>query len=155
MSVLSSQLPAITLFNALSNWRPDILTIYCMPGIFSFPHADYQNSLCFSLYLFSYWLTALLKNLEDSVLEPLLLIFKQSIREWKVPTEWKMATVTPIYKKGTKCGPRNYKPVSLTSVPCKILESLIREKLTNHLIKNNLLRDSNMDSCQGAHKQQI
>jgi hypothetical protein len=50
--------------------------------------------------------------------------------------------VTPINKKGTKCDPGNYRPVSLTSVPCKILESLIREKIIDHHMKNNLIQES-------------
>ena len=47
-----------------------------------------------------------------------------SIDDETVPTDWKTATVTPIFKKGTRTEPGNYRPVSLTCVTCKILESL-------------------------------
>jgi hypothetical protein len=59
-----------------------------------------------------------------------------------VPDDWKLANVTPIFKKGKRSDPGNYRPVSLTSVCCRILESIIRDSIMDHLIKNNLLRDS-------------
>ena len=52
---------------------------------------------------------------------------------------WRFATISPIYKKGRKQLAENYRPVSLTSVSCKILESLVREKLICYLKENNLL----------------
>jgi hypothetical protein len=84
----------------------------------------------------------LLKELGASILEPLEIIFNQSMREGAVPDEWKTATVTPIFKKGTKGNPGNYRPVSLTSVPCKILESMIKDSLMSHLLSNNLIKSS-------------
>jgi hypothetical protein len=55
---------------------------------------------------------------------------------------WKAANVTPIFKKGSKADPGNYRPVSLTSVCCKLFESILRDALMNHLISNNLLSNS-------------
>ena len=49
--------------------------------------------------------------------------------------------VVPIFKKGDKQNPGNYRPVSLTSLPCKILESLIRDEMMHHLTTNDLLSD--------------
>ncbi len=66
----------------------------------------------------------------------------KSIVLGKVPSEWKHATVPPIFKKGTKGDPGNYRPVSLTSVPCKLLESIIKDKIMEHLLENNLIKDS-------------
>jgi hypothetical protein len=71
----------------------------------------------------------MLKELGASNLEPLEIIFKQSLRSGEVPCEWKTATVTAIFKKGIKGNPGNYRHVSLTSVPCKILESIIKDNL--------------------------
>ena len=48
----------------------------------------------------------------------------------------------PIYKKGPKGDPANYRPVSLTSVPCKILESLVKDNIMKHLQENHLIRDT-------------
>jgi hypothetical protein len=48
--------------------------------------------------------------------------------------------VTPIFKKGSKADPGNYRPVSLTSVCCRILETLVRDGIMSHLESNNLIR---------------
>ena len=58
-----------------------------------------------------------------------------------MPNDWKVANVSCIFKKGDKSVPGNYRPVSLTSVVCKILERIIREIVVNHLSLNNLLSD--------------
>ena len=56
----------------------------------------------------------------------------------KLPVEWKHANVSAIFKKGKRTAPQNYRPVSLTSVVCKVLESLIRDSIVNHMSENNL-----------------
>ena len=53
-----------------------------------------------------------------------------------VPSDWKHANVTPIFKKGAKSDPGNYRPISLTSIPCKLFESLIKDGITEHLSVN-------------------
>jgi hypothetical protein len=58
------------------------------------------------------------------------------------PKEWKSATVVPIHKKGSKREAGNYRPVFLTSIPWKILESIVKVKLLEHLITNNLIRST-------------
>ena len=50
----------------------------------------------------------------------------KSITNGLVPQDWKLANVTPIFKKGSKGKPENYSPVSLTSIPCKLIESVDR-----------------------------
>ncbi len=74
--------------------------------------------------------------------ESLAQIFNRSLRECKVPAEWKRGNVTPIYKKGPKGYPGNYRPVSLTSVPCKLMESILKGNIMDHLMNNNLIRQS-------------
>ena len=49
--------------------------------------------------------------------------------------------VTPIFKKGSKSDGKNYRPISLTSVICKVLETLVRKQLINHLHTNDLLSE--------------
>ena len=56
----------------------------------------------------------------------------------EIPDEWKHANVSAIFKKGSKTSPKNYRPVSLTCVICKILESIIRDKIIDHMKANNL-----------------
>ena len=48
----------------------------------------------------------------------------------------------PIYKKGTKGDPGKYRPVSLTCVLCKVMESLIRDVIVKHLSDHSLIRAS-------------
>ena len=84
----------------------------------------------------------LLQELENELVGPLTWIFKTSLRTGDVPDDWRRANVTPIFKKGAKADPGNYRPVSLTPVCCKLLESLIRDKLMDHLLENKLINQS-------------
>ena len=87
-----------------------------------------------------------LKEVADEIAEPLTEIFNKSvcISEGVVPQDWKIANVTPIFKKGTKLDSGNYRPVtgSLTSHIGKLLESLIRDAMINHVIQNRLINES-------------
>jgi hypothetical protein len=60
-------------------------------------------------------------------------IFQFSTKIGKIPTIWKVANVVPIHKKGDKCNPTNYRPVSLTSICCKMLEHIILSNLNSQL----------------------
>jgi len=77
----------------------------------------------------------------NAIKAPLTKIFQKSLDEGRVPTSWKLANITPIYKKGEKSDAQNYRPVSLTSVTCKILERLIRKRVMTFLQDNQLLAD--------------
>lgn len=82
-----------------------------------------------------------LKELAEELAEPLAIIFTQSLSEGKLPESWKDANVTPLFKKGAKNKPSNYRPVSLTSIPCKVMEGMIRDKMMTHLESHELLTD--------------
>ena len=84
----------------------------------------------------------ILKELSSSIKTPLNIIFNKSIIDGRLPESWKDAHITPIYKKGSKISPGNYRPVSLTSVVGKIMESLIRDQLVEHMMTNNLFCDA-------------
>ena len=79
-----------------------------------------------------------LKETKDQFKKSLCIIFKKSVQESKIPEIWKMANVAAIFKKGDKKLPENYRPISLTSVPGKILERIIRNEIVNHMTANNL-----------------
>ena len=80
----------------------------------------------------------LLQAVVNEISEPLALLFEKSMQEGKVPEEWKTANVSPIYKKGTKANPTNYRPISLTCIACRIMESIIKDEIVAHLRENNL-----------------
>jgi hypothetical protein len=68
-----------------------------------------------------------------------MLLLRLSFESSTLPAAWKEANVTPIYKKGGRCEPGNYRPVSLTSIVCKLLESIVRDAVLGHLVENDLL----------------
>ena len=90
-----------------------------------------------------------LKSTMSEIVKPLCIVFNISIDTGKVPKDWKHARVTPIFKKGPKGDPGNYRPVSLTSVPCRILESIIKDDMMEHLKVNKLLKDSQHGFLKG------
>lgn len=83
-----------------------------------------------------------LKEMSNYIVYPLATIFRRSLAEGDLPSDWKTANVVPIFKKGVKGDPGNYRPVSLTSVPGKLLEGIIKEKVMSHLLGNNLIRNT-------------
>jgi endonuclease/exonuclease/phosphatase family metal-dependent hydrolase len=85
----------------------------------------------------------ILKELSKELSEPLCLLFNKSLELGILPDDWKKAEVTAIFKKGSKSDPGNYRPVSLTCIACKILESFVRDAVVAHFIDNNLY-----SSCQ-------
>ena len=62
----------------------------------------------------------------ETLSEPLTILYNQSLRKSEVPSMWRSALISAIFK---KCQAGNYRPVSLTSVACKVLESLVREHI--------------------------
>ena len=82
-----------------------------------------------------------LRETAASISLPLSMIFKESLSTGETPEDWRRANVTPIFKKGDRNDPANYRPVSLTSQVCKVLESLVKEKMFDHLKSKNLLSE--------------
>jgi len=91
----------------------------------------------------------LLKELAADAAPALAMIFNKSLDEGIVPEDWKEANVTPIFKKGSKSLPGNYRPVSLTAVACKLMESMIRDDITQHLEANKLIKNSQHGFMKG------
>jgi len=76
----------------------------------------------------------------DALAPALAMIYNESLQTGVVPEDWKSANVTPIFKKGSKATPGNYRPVSLTSIACKVLESCIKDVMVDHLSTNSLIK---------------
>ena len=66
----------------------------------------------------------ILKNCADTLAPALRDIFQRSLDTAVLPSDWRTANVSAVFKKGDKHLPENYRPISLTSVPCKILEHI-------------------------------
>ena len=76
---------------------------------------------------------------DDSVSLPLYIIFANILSTQIYPDMWKLANVTPIFKKGDKQLIKNYRPISLLPICGKILEKIVFNNLYNYLNKNNLI----------------
>jgi hypothetical protein len=90
-----------------------------------------------------------LKELAEIINKPLCVIYQQSLTEGVLPSEWKSANISPIFKKGSKKKASNYRPISLSCIVCKGLERLLRDDLTTHMIENNLFSDKQYGFIKG------
>ena len=70
-------------------------------------------------------------------------IFKQSIATATLPKVWTEAYVAPVFKRGPRCMHENDRPVSLTSVPCKILEHILAKHYRDQLERHGMLNSLN------------
>ena len=80
-----------------------------------------------------------IKRIIYSILSPLHFIFNSSLHNNVIPSQWKQALITPIYKKGNRNKASNYRPISLTSSFCRLMESVLHKKFLNHLNSQQLL----------------
>ena len=86
--------------------------------------------------------TKVLKEAASELALPLSDLFNLTLQTGEIPQEWKLADIVPIFKKGSKDDARNYRPVSLTPIICKILERLVCDQLVKFLNYNNILVDN-------------
>ena len=84
----------------------------------------------------------LLKEIVEQISTTLAKLFNFSLEEGIVPSEWKEANITPLFKKGSRNKPDNYRSVSLTSVVSKLFETIIRDHMVEFLVKYKLIHKS-------------
>ena len=88
-----------------------------------------------------------LKQCAEQIAPALCKIFQKSLDSSELPSDWHKANVTCVFKKGDKHQPGNYRPISLTSITCKLLEHIVcrhlRCHLRCHLESNNILSKLN------------
>ena len=82
-----------------------------------------------------------IKELSEVLAEPLTILYKLSLSSGKLPSEWKTAHVTPIFKKGSKKLAENYRPVCLTVILCKRCESIITDVILDHMLTHKFISD--------------
>ena len=85
------------------------------------------------------WHPRFLKESAEQLVIPLEVLFRKFLDGGFIPNQWKTANVIPIFKKGSRNSPSNYRPISLTSVTCKVFEYLIWDVVMDYLIVNGLL----------------
>ena len=81
----------------------------------------------------------LFKKLRDGLAHPLSIIYTQLLSVSAVPSEWKQATVVPVFKKGASVDVSNYRPISLTCISSKIMERVIVNSLMEHFHKHKII----------------
>jgi hypothetical protein len=85
---------------------------------------------------------SVLKTCADVLCRPLSMLFGQSFDSGVLPSDWRTAIICPIFKKGDKFDPGNYRPVSLTSLVVKIMESIIYDTTIKFLVKHHVIPDN-------------
>ena len=84
------------------------------------------------------------------LVNPLFMIFNLTIKHSMIPSAWRLASITAIYKnKGSKHSAENYRPISLTSIACKIMELFIRDSMLNYLKANDILSNKQFGFLRG------
>ena len=90
------------------------------------------------------------KVLVAVIVHPCYLIFNLLLKFGTVPSAWKLGLISEIYKnKGSKNSVENYRPISLSSIVCKMLKSIIGDSLMKYLMSNNILTDKQFGFMRG------
>ena len=84
----------------------------------------------------------ILKEAAPSLAPALAILYNNTLKSHEVPDEWRTALITAIFKKGDKSDPSNYRPISLTCIICKVLESIIYDHIVQHMVNNKLFSKS-------------
>jgi len=81
--------------------------------------------------------------------EILKILFETSYKTGILPSDWRSANITAIYKKGNKKELSNYRPVSLTCIACKIMEQIVRDFIMEHFLTNGFFSDKQYGFIKG------
>ena len=81
----------------------------------------------------------MLKESAEEIAPVLTSLFQQSLDTGTLPDDWLLANVSALFKKGSRESPENYRPVSLTSIMCKLLEHILHSQISKHLDKFKIL----------------
>ena len=84
---------------------------------------------------------SILKFFAEDIASILTFIFPKYLDTGTVPSDWRLANISPIFKKGDRSKASNYRPVSITSICSKLLEHVIFSNIMDHYDENNILND--------------
>jgi len=96
-----------------------------------------------------------LRELTDVIYEPPSIIPEKSWRKGEVPENWRKTNITPIFKKGKKEDPGNYRLVSLNSIPGKMMEKFVLEVTIKQVEEKKVIRSSQQEFTKGNHASPI
>ena len=91
----------------------------------------------------------MLISLAEYVSSPISLLLNKTLTTGTIPGDWKKARVAPIFKKGARNKAENYRPISLTSIVCKLMETFVKDAVMGHMMENNLLSDKQFGFIKG------
>ena len=80
-----------------------------------------------------------LKHCAEVLATPLSMLFNRSLVESHVPGGWKLATITPIFKKGDRTDPNNYRPAALLPIISKVMECVLDDLIRQYLSERQLM----------------
>ncbi|XP_025833181.1 uncharacterized protein LOC112905276 [Agrilus planipennis] len=83
--------------------------------------------------------SVVLKNCAETLAPFLHTLFRQSLDKGTIPENWRRATITPIFKKGSRHLASNYRPISLTSATCKVLERLLAKEILEFALQKGII----------------
>ena len=83
----------------------------------------------------------ILKTLSAELSPILQVLFQKTLEEGSLPSQWKSANIAPIFKKGERSIPSNYRPISLTCVLCKVLQHVVSSSIVKHFTNHGILYD--------------
>ena len=85
----------------------------------------------------------LLKEIADEIAPVVTNLYRQSMNTGDLPSQWSTAWITPVFKKGARNNPENYRPISLTCVLSKLMEHIVSSHIRAHLDKHVALTPLN------------
>jgi hypothetical protein len=91
----------------------------------------------------------ILKELHNELHKPVTHLFNLSLKEGQLPEDWIVSDIAAIHKKGSKANVANYRPIALTSILCKTMESIIRDHIMEHFLTNNLFSKKQFGFIRG------
>jgi len=80
-----------------------------------------------------------LLTLDSCLAQPLAYLFEYLFSYHHISLEWKNSYINPIYKKGSRTDPAKYRPISITSIVCRIIKRIIHKLMSSYLLTNSLL----------------